>query len=625
MKKRFNRALALALCLMLTFSVTAASAGAEDYTPYAESLSELGVFKGTGSGFALDRTATRIEGVVMLVRLMGGEAEAQAMAGEAIPFTDVQSWASGYVAYAWKNGLTNGTGGTTFGSDNLLDARMYVTFLLRCLGYRDSEGDFSYAQALDFAASIGLLDDALKTSAQGVAFLRGHVARLSYEALRFPCKGSDALLIEKLSGEGKIDAAVANRFLSGAVQSSGTSGELTTADIAENTASMVLVLCQVPEGSVQGSGIIIGADGTIVTNYHVIDGASSIKLEFDDGTWYEGAVYIQDYSAAEDLAVLKIDKTGLTPAKLGDSDQVRVGEKVVAIGSPYGYFNTVSEGIVSSVRGGEIQTTAAISHGSSGGALFNGKGEVIGVTSAGVDVAQNLGFAIPINEVKALDQKRMLSLSAFSREAPPPAPENLRLTQEDGESVYLQWNPVEGADCYYFYYSKATDSSYTRMEKDGKPVRFTWQEGWSAQYYGLEEGQVYEVAVSAVKGEQESALSASLVFTKRAAGGQGGNYDSIPYYTDAWWVPDFGAMYGVSASYHADEQGVILYSYQSYAGGDVSDYQNVLKQVGYVYDPTAAARLTSFNKPMCYYNPTTSRMIVTDTERDGSFSIYTVR
>ena len=177
----------------------------------------------------------------------------------------------------------------------------------------------------------------------------------------------------------------------------------------------MILLCQTVEGATSGSGIIISSDGTIVTNYHVIEGATSIQVGFDDGTTYTGAVYIQDYDADLDLAVLKIDKTGLQPVVLGDSDDIRLGEQVVAIGSPMGLFNTVSEGIISSIWQDEIQTTAAISHGSSGGALFNMQGEVIGVTYAGITEGENLGFAIPINLLEQLTEKKMLPLSEFTQ------------------------------------------------------------------------------------------------------------------------------------------------------------------------------------------------------------------
>jgi hypothetical protein len=153
-----------------------------------------------------------------------------------------------------------------------------------------------------------------------------------------------------------------------------------------------------------GSGFVISADGKIMTNYHVIDGCTQATVHMEDGSYYD-VEYVTGYDALRDIAVLKVDAINLFAVKLGDSDLVKTGQRVVAIGSPLGLFNTVSEGIVSSSSrsiGGEnfIQTDAAVSPGSSGGALFNSRGEVIGVVSVELIDGQNLNFAIPINEVR---------------------------------------------------------------------------------------------------------------------------------------------------------------------------------------------------------------------------------
>ena len=162
-----------------------------------------------------------------------------------------------------------------------------------------------------------------------------------------------------------------------------------------------------------GSGVIISEDGYILTCAHVVSGANTITVELNDGTEYAATIVGSDSSS--DIAVIKIDATGLTAATLGNSDNLAVGETVVAVGNPMGTLSgTVTDGIVSAVNraveveGNEmnlIQTDAAISPGNSGGGLFNGKGELIGIvnasgsttTSSGA-VSQNLGFAIPISD-----------------------------------------------------------------------------------------------------------------------------------------------------------------------------------------------------------------------------------
>lgn len=212
-----------ALCLCLTLALPSAALAAEGEAapdpnqPYAQRLAALGVFQGTGGGFELERTPMRSEGVTMLVRLIGGESEAkgEVMLQTELPFTDVDDWAHGYVAYAWTQGLTNGTGETTFGSNDPIDTAMYTTFLLRCLGYSDGgeEPDFIYARSIAFAQSLGLYDEDYAAVLEAGTFTRGELARMSCAALEFLCKDSEDTLLEKLLADGKVTAEAAAAFL----------------------------------------------------------------------------------------------------------------------------------------------------------------------------------------------------------------------------------------------------------------------------------------------------------------------------------------------------------------------------------------------------------------------------
>ena len=148
-----------------------------------------------------------------------------------------------------------------------------------------------------------------------------------------------------------------------------------------------------------GSGFSAYEMDWIVTNFHVIEGASSISVITDEKKEYE-VKDIVIFNKKEDLAIVKIDGN-LNNIKLGNGNKVKTKDKVTAIGSPMGEQNTVSEGIVSnSDEKNVIRTTAPISHGSSGGVLLNNKNEIIGITSAGYDDAQNLNFAINVNVLK---------------------------------------------------------------------------------------------------------------------------------------------------------------------------------------------------------------------------------
>lgn len=159
-----------------------------------------------------------------------------------------------------------------------------------------------------------------------------------------------------------------------------------------------------------GSGIILSEDGYIATNNHVIQGASKVVVTLRDGKKYEASLKASD--AKVDIALLKIDETGLKPVVFADSDALKVGELAVAIGNPLGQLGgTVTDGIISALNrditiDGDtknlLQTNAAINPGNSGGGLFNEQGHLIGLViakSSGSDV-EGLGFAIPSNDVK---------------------------------------------------------------------------------------------------------------------------------------------------------------------------------------------------------------------------------
>jgi S1-C subfamily serine protease len=165
----------------------------------------------------------------------------------------------------------------------------------------------------------------------------------------------------------------------------------------------------------QGSGFVLDKEGHVLTNYHVIAGANrGIEVMLSNKRPYKAKVVGVD--KAHDLALLQIDAPGLQPVTLADSSQLNVGQKVYAIGNPFGLNGTMTRGIISAIRpikneDGEaiedaIQTDAAINPGNSGGPLLNSHGEVIGINtmiaSNGADQSSGIGFAIPINTAKAV-------------------------------------------------------------------------------------------------------------------------------------------------------------------------------------------------------------------------------
>ena len=204
-----------------------------------------------------------------------------------------------------------------------------------------------------------------------------------------------------------------------------TSNQLTASEIyANNVNSTVGITTSITanyygyqmEASAAGSGFILTDDGYIVTNYHVVEGANAIQITTYDNESYDAELI--GYDESNDIAVLKVDAKNLTPVILGDSDQLNVGDSVVAIGNPLGQlaFSLTSGSVsalnrrisISNVAMNLIQTDCAINSGNSGGALFNSYGEVIGITNAkysssgtsNTAAIENIGFAIPINNVR---------------------------------------------------------------------------------------------------------------------------------------------------------------------------------------------------------------------------------
>jgi S1-C subfamily serine protease len=167
---------------------------------------------------------------------------------------------------------------------------------------------------------------------------------------------------------------------------------------------------KVEEGT--GSGFIVDANGLILTNAHVVDGADQVSVLLKDGRRLKGKVLGTD--SVTDVAVVKVEANALPTVSLGNSEQLQPGEWAIAIGNPLGLDNTVTAGIISATgrssadigvgdrRVGFIQTDAAINPGNSGGPLLNEKGEVVGMNTAIISGAQGLGFAVPINTAKRI-------------------------------------------------------------------------------------------------------------------------------------------------------------------------------------------------------------------------------
>ena len=172
------------------------------YTMYADALNDLGLFSGSTNGYNLERSSTRTEGLVMLLRLLGEENRALNYKGSH-PFTDVPSWADRYVAYAYEKGYTSGISENLFGSQKTLTLNDYMTFLLRALEYNDKNGDFTWANSADAAIDAGILSQSeVQAIKDRDIFYRDDLVYTSYKVLFANCKNETFKLSDKLISSG---------------------------------------------------------------------------------------------------------------------------------------------------------------------------------------------------------------------------------------------------------------------------------------------------------------------------------------------------------------------------------------------------------------------------------------
>jgi S1-C subfamily serine protease len=214
-----------------------------------------------------------------------------------------------------------------------------------------------------------------------------------------------------------------------------------------------------------GSGVLFAPDGFLLTNHHVVRGSDGVRVRLADGTELAGRVVGGD--AWTDLAVVRADGSGLPTAPLGDSAALKVGQLVVAIGSPLGFESTVTAGVVSalgrtlrSVSGhlvdNVIQTDAALNPGNSGGPLVDGRGRVVGINTAVIQPAQGICFAVPVNTAKTVlpqllahGRVRRGYLGLHARQVPvaPDVARRFGLAQKTGVEIMLleEDGPAENA------------------------------------------------------------------------------------------------------------------------------------------------------------------------------------
>ncbi len=226
-----------------------------------------------------------------------------------------------------------------------------------------------------------------------------------------------------------------------------------------------------------GSGVILSEDGYIVTNNHVIDNATTITVRTTDGTQYDAQLIGTD--SQTDIAIIKIDAKDLTPAILGDSNSLEVGNAVIAIGNPLGELGgTVTTGIVSALGrqiqvGGEImtllQTDAAINPGNSGGGLFDENGNLVGIVNAKQSSSgiEGLGFAIPISDVMDVIEELMANGTVTNRPAL-----NVSLYDYTSQSSYYYSQSDYETGCYIVQIIRGGAADKAGLKQNDRIVSF---------------------------------------------------------------------------------------------------------------------------------------------------------
>ena len=326
-----------------------------------------------------------------------------------------------------------------------------------------------------------------------------------------------------------------------------------------------------------GSGFFINSDGMAVTNYHVITGACGATVTLSDGT-VKNVEGIYDGSEGDDTAIIKVEGSGYKPLKLGNSEDVVAGQKVFAIGSPLGLDNTISEGIISNTNRKldnteYIQITAAISPGSSGGALLDAFGNVIGITSAYISdsTAQNLNLARRISLLSHLNTEDFITLE----EAFPLAPASLWVGLEEmtvimGHEVSIWVSQDLGAGAVI----SCASSDYSVC--NGR-----WDEEWDGDWIGLtiEPISAGDADLTLVLKDSETEYDTKTLKIHIV--------DSIPYYDTYTTVPDFGVIMNIPELWSETAEGCMMHYYPMegwYLMNGDEIFNQIMTEQGFTYE-----------------------------------------
>jgi hypothetical protein len=574
-------------------------------------------------------------------------------------FADVSasSWYAGNVASAYELGLMKGSSKTQFNTDGnvtiaeaiAMAARLHCIYTTGTEHF--SEGNPWYQVYIDYAVTSGIITQNQFSNYTSIA------TRLQFATIFSSALPDEALQSINTIEDGAIpdtnSAAVYKLYRAGILTGNDTRGTFTP-DSSISRASASAIISRMAEADLRqsvtlkastaqktvltaeeiyaqcspavfyievynskgapiasGSGFFISSDGTAVTNFHVVKGSYSAKITLSD----TGAVYdvlgVYDYNKDEDWAVLKINGSGFSCLDIGDTTSIVGGATVYAIGSPLGLQNTISQGLISNSSRIEgdltyIQTSASISSGSSGGALINKYGEVIGITSASYVNGQNLNLALPLKYISGYSSSSYSTLLAIME-----SPNSKLIPYADYPEV-LDCGAYHGVDLYK---STSDNSSTTYYYTYASLIKTVWQDGvnysnyqgvladcgfsktgdyleGSTYYYiynMMTTSKSYELHFGVTIIDNQKCLFVKIITSQIAAAT---GFSLCPE------APDFGAFFGVKALASSDiyigktkfgsyyEYSLTSLTAKGYGSTFFTTYSALLEEWGFIYSDT---------------------------------------
>ena len=415
------------------------------------------------------------EMAVMLYEALSGEIARNQSQN---PFTDTSN---PEVLKAYDLGIVKGFGDGTFRPDRTITREEIAALLFRTL------------EKVDSTITKGTYTIGFSDRAQISIWFRNEVGFMSKNGI-INGIGSNTFAPKLETTREQAIALVVRLF-----DQYGRDEKLTAEEIGALSQSAVQIFTQYDNGDFgYGSGFFF-APGKIATNYHVIEGAQEITIEYDDGSSYEGDIEIAGFDSGLDLAALTIEDSDIKPFELGDSSKLIKGQKVYSISSPIGYRNILTEGMVSGVTNDEIQVTIPLSEGSSGGVLVDEFGKAVGVVFARMYGVETLGFAKPINSLKSMDTGENMSLEEFnSTEGILNPPINIKARQENAQEVSLSWDWMD-ADHFLIFKSVDGGESFQKVLTENGSEKWEYRSELIIPLGEYEEGTRIMFSVASVK------------------------------------------------------------------------------------------------------------------------------